>query len=351
MRGCILLAGSRFTSAFFKLAHFFSTDQHHHIDVFAGFETQGRTTGKVIAIAAAGKVQASAPGLVFLDQIVCLQRAKVDDAGNHSRAAHCGGRTFGDVHSADHFRVQVDRTVGAMAALLVVLARAVNHDVDAPEVLHAANIHGNARVHTALRGVNPGYLGQHIGGIAWRQSVNFFARDHGHRAGRLEHLLARIFFGDHCHLAHISLQRTARCPRCIFLSASRCSSNAPCALPFTLGLQRVTFQQRVQHALNRGHALEASTLLTLNQFRIEGDHDLCLSSQLVQRRLHRGRRNRERAQCLVGGMGGRLGIGSQRRQTRTQTDSRSGHGEHGRTPIGRSTHARQTTGGHCKVLS
>ncbi|MNY40295.1 hypothetical protein D3C86_1750290 [compost metagenome] len=108
----------------------------------------------------------------------------------------------------------------------------------------------------------------------------------------------------------------------------------------------MAFEQGIEHALQRGRALEATALHAVHQPRVKSDHHLRLARQLVQRRIHGGRGNRERTQGLVRHVGGRLGKRGRRRQrARNHADS-GGHGERTEAPRGRSGHLRQATGGH-----
>ena len=79
-----------------------------------------------------------------------------------------------------------------MAALLIVLAHAVDRHVDPAIVLNAANVDGQTGVLLTDRRVHAGGFFEHVGGVAWRVAVQLFAADHVDRTRRLVDPVPRV---------------------------------------------------------------------------------------------------------------------------------------------------------------
>ncbi len=126
-----------------------------------GADGEGRAADEVgaigVAAQAAGEAHPATDLLARPDQVAGLQGAEVGDPADHPGAAHGRAGALVDDHLAEQLGIDVERPVALLvAALLVVLAHAVDRHVDPPVVLDATDVHRQAGVLLAHRGVHPG---------------------------------------------------------------------------------------------------------------------------------------------------------------------------------------------------
>ena len=95
---------------------------------------------------AAHRMSQHAPAFADPEHILDVLGAERRDTTNRAGAEHVGHRPANDVDAADELRLEIEDAVGVVAAALEILPRAVDDDVDAAEVLKAADIDRGARI-------------------------------------------------------------------------------------------------------------------------------------------------------------------------------------------------------------
>ena len=95
---------------------------------------------------AAHRMGQHAPAFADLEHILDVLGAERRDTADRAGAKHVGHRPANDVDAADELRLEIEDAVGVVAAALEILPRAVDDDVDAAEILEAADIDRGARI-------------------------------------------------------------------------------------------------------------------------------------------------------------------------------------------------------------
>ena len=91
-------------------------------------------------VGAEDRIGIDAPALAGTHHILNVLGAERRHAADRARAIDVGRGTAHDVDAADQFWIEEERAVRVVAGALIVLARAVDDDRDAAEVLQAANV-------------------------------------------------------------------------------------------------------------------------------------------------------------------------------------------------------------------
>src|SRR4029453_2927527 len=91
-----------------------------------------------------------APALARPHHVVDIFGAEGDHAADRAGAINVRGRATHHIDPADQFGLEEERAVGVMPGALVVLARTIDDDRDAAEILQAADVDDGRGIVAAL---------------------------------------------------------------------------------------------------------------------------------------------------------------------------------------------------------
>ena len=164
----------------------------------------------LILVGADFAVSDDAPALANLEDVVGVFGAEGNDTADGAGAEDIRHRSTDDVGIGDHFRIEIEAAVGIVTGALEVLTCAVDHHVDAAEILQAADIDRRRRFVGPLLERNARYAEEDVGRAARHDLFDLFLANSADRGERIDGFFLGLGGQDGDRIEHLFRLRQGR---------------------------------------------------------------------------------------------------------------------------------------------